>query len=295
MSFTKDNHFKFGYDHRWFVPRNNPEQRYTVLFDHCQREPLSWRDECIEAARLIGQGTDDPIHVLYSGGIDSEVTVMSFLEAGVSITADIMCFEDDLNQHDVRYAFEFCRSHNVPFKVHNLNIRKFFAGQMYDYADVTHCASPQLCATMWLVDQIDGYPVIGQGECVLVLKDDRWVFRESEMVNSFYRYYMVTDREGIPGFHQYTPEQMLSFFKDTTFLPYMNLTSGKTSNKTTKPEIYQKYFPIEPRPKYTGFEKVMDLDRIHRDKLMQMYNAWTDNCIFDFDTILAILAPIPFQ
>ena len=152
MSFTKDNHFKFGYDKRWFVPRTNAAQRYTVDFGKCQREPKSWLYENIQAARLIAESTDLPIHILYSGGIDSEVTVMSFLEAKIPITADIMFFNDNLNWHDISYAVSFCNDNNVPFRVHDLNIQQFLEGQMYDYAASTRCTSPQLCATMWLVD-----------------------------------------------------------------------------------------------------------------------------------------------
>ncbi len=291
LCFTKNNHFKFGYNGKWFVDRIDKNQKFTVEFGKCEHPPLDWRQESILAAQAIANSTDLPISILYSGGVDSEVTIMSFMAAKIPFTAQIMRFNDDINYHDIRYALDFCNKHDLKYNVHDIDIIKFFEGEMYDYAAATHCLSPQLCATMWLVDQVDGFPVIGQGECVIILDGDRWKFRESEMVNSFYRHYLVNNKEGVPGFHQYTPEQMLSFLMDDTFLPYMNTESGKTSNKTTKLKIYQKYFPLETRPKFTGFENIMDHDKKHRNCLAKLYSDWNDIAAFDYEKIIEILSP----
>lgn len=286
LNYTKDNHFKFGYnDKPWFEERTNQKQKFVMNVGQAGSND-NWRQSTILAAEQIACSTDLPIHILYSGGIDSEVAVLAFLETNESFSVDIMKFEHGLNDHDIRYAVEFCEQHDVPYKIHGLDILTFFEGKMYDYAALTHCVSPQLCATMWLVDQIEGFPIIGQGEPVLVRENNIWYFRESEKINSWYRFYMKRNREGVPGFHQYTPEQILSFLLDPTFLLKMDKNSGKTSNKSTKLEIYQKYFPLKAREKYTGFEMIMEQDKIHRKKLLELYSDWDDCCLIPYDTML---------
>jgi hypothetical protein len=285
FNLTFQNHFKFGYDGHWYVPRANPRQRYTTAFGTCSTV-TDWHEECLTAARLIRDDTDLPIHVLYSGGIDSEVALLSFLDAGIPITADIMRFKDDLNGHDIQYALEFCRSRSVPHVIHDLDIVAFFENDMHAYAAATRCVSPQLCATMWLIDQIDGYPIIGQGECVVARDGERWVFRESEKINAWYRFFMIRDRPGAPGFHQYTPGQMLSFLLDDTFTPFMTPDSGKNSNKTTKYRIYSRYFPLRYREKYTGFENVSDHDQRYRAKLLDSYSEYDDQCSFEISSFI---------
>lgn len=292
MFYTKDNHFKFGYDGCWFQTRTHAAQRYTIEFGRCHQVPQDWRTETVNAARSIAGTAEQPIHVLYSGGIDSEVTLLGFLAGDVPVTADIMRFAHGLNDHDICYAVAFCQRHAVPYHIHEIDIVEFFAGPMYEYAAISHCVSPQLCATMWLVDQIDGHAVLGQGECVLVLHDGQWKFRESEKVNAWYRFYMARRRAGVPGFHQYTPEQMLSFLLDPTFTPYMTTASGKTSNKSLKHTIYNRYFPVQARPKYTGFENVQAQDDHHRARLLQLYAEWDDVAMIPVADFIASLQPV---
>ena len=69
--YTQNNHFKWGYNKRWFTERVKPQDRYTVEFGVCEREPLDFGIECFHAAELIdryayAQGTS--IELMYSGG-----------------------------------------------------------------------------------------------------------------------------------------------------------------------------------------------------------------------------------
>src|SRR6202034_2708172 len=79
------NHFRFGYNGRWFVERRTPEDEWCVAYGRCERPVLHWRAECIATSRLIRHSTNYDLWVLFSGGIDSEVVLQSFLFAGIRV------------------------------------------------------------------------------------------------------------------------------------------------------------------------------------------------------------------
>lgn len=312
MLLTHENHFKFGYNGEWFRQRQNDHEAFMVQFGRCKRNPDDLRSEHINAAKLIGQSTTDPIHVLYSGGADSEVTMLSFLAAKVPITAAILRFENALNYHDISYAIRFCERHQVPYQFHDLDIVKFLENRVMDYMDITKCTAPMTGAVMWLVDQIDGFPVIGQGECYLLrpelvkakrvkqarvksymgkwFSEDEWALQESEMINAWYRFFLLRNREGVPGFHQYTPEQMLSYLLDPNVVAMMQ-ANRQESSEASKLAIYQRHFDLPPRMKYTGYERVAEIINKHHTYLLDKYASSQNIFLTDVGLLTHNLKP----
>jgi hypothetical protein len=268
---------------------------------------MDWRAECIETARLIGRATQDKIWVMFSGGIDSEVVLQSFLFAGVPVQAGITCFRNDLNRQDVRYAVKFCETHQVPYKLLHVDIEHFFeSGQALSYADRTKCIHPVLLHTMWAMDQVDGYPVLGSGECYLVREpapttsgklgkgapEFLWSMYEKERIASWYRHLMAQNRPGCAGFFQYTPEIMLAYLRDPTMVELCNdRIAGQTDTMKLKAQIYRKHFLLEPRKKYTGFENVDHLDVQLRPELERRWKMYDGIIKTPYAELCAALAP----
>ena len=281
-----------------------------VMYGRCAAEPGDFGTASIRAARLIGDTADAPIHVLFSGGVDSEVAMLSFLSAKVPITAAIMRFKDDLNAHDIGFAIRFCERYHVPYRLYDLDILKFMDERLLDYTVPTRCNAPMMAATMWLVDQIDGYPVLGQGECLMlrpqrrrrlkhariasyqdvIFDENRWALQESETCNGWYRHFLLRNRNGVPGFHQYTPEQILSYVRDP--LVVKNLSApDHASNEAWKLRMYQQYFPLAERPVYSGYEKVVEAIQRYRVGHTARFPFAHSFVLFDYDLLEGILAP----
>lgn len=165
---THNNHFRFGYDDAWFNRRQSRADRWHVAYGPCERTPGTWREECLATAQRIRDNTDLPIWLLFSGGIDSEVAAHSFRLSGIPFKVAIIRFEGGLNLHDISYAMAFCDRYDVPHSFLDLDIVEFFGGPAFEYAALTHCVTPQFLVPMWAADQLDGYPIIGGGECLLV-------------------------------------------------------------------------------------------------------------------------------
>jgi len=279
---SHQNHFKFGYDQNWFDFRQSTEQKWHVQYGKCSRPVLGFYDECLLTAKAIQEDAQQKMTVLFSGGVDSEVTLQSFVLAKIPITATILRFKNDLNIHDISYAIIACEKLGVKYRIIDLDVLKFWENQLFDYANPTYCITPQLVTTMWLADQVDEYPILGSGECLLVKDYDEatyqpgispyihteWYLWEKEKIAAWFRHFIVKKRNACPGFFQYTPEIILSYLKD----PFVEkLTSsqivGKLSTASSKLAIYQQHFQLIDRPKFSGFEKIEPIDAVYRKQL----------------------------
>ncbi len=196
-----------------------------------------------------------------------------------------MRFKNDLNIHDISWAVIACEQLKVPYRFYDLDLLRFWDDEAWEYANPTYCISPQLLSTMWLVDQIDGYPVMGSGECLFVkhvdpnyvpgvspyVKSD-WFLWEKEKIAAWYRHFIVRNRNGCPGFFQYTPELIYSYLSDPFVQTLIgDQIHGKLSTETSKLKIYQQHFSLFSRPKYSGYEKVQIQDAQVRAKLVQAF------------------------
>lgn len=280
------NHFQFGYNEKAFNFRATPEDRWWVTYGKCDRQPLTFKDECIATAKKIAESAGGTIWILFSGGADSEVALQSFLLARIPISVAILRFNNDLNAHDISYAISFCEKNGLKYYFFDLDIVRFWSDRLFEFAQPTYCVSPQLLSTMWLMDQVDGYPVLGSGECYLVKRtppdyipgvseylDSEWDLFEKEKIAAWYRHLILRGRDGCPGFFQYTPEIILSYLRDPLVKKLTtNQIHGKLSTTSTKLQIYQQHFNLVDRPKYSGFEKVQNLDGEFRKKLVEQFS-----------------------
>ena len=295
FDYTHKNHFQFGYrihdNHYWMFPHcADAEHEFAVKYGVCKKPPFNFKGECYRAARLIHESSDEIANIMFSGGNESEIIVRSFFDQGLPFKVSILKFKQNLNLHDIAFAVVFCEQRGIEYDLVELDIKQFFDGEVYAYAERTQCPSPMLPPTMWLADQIDGLPILGSGEPYVakVIPDDyipgespyeqsEWVFQEKERIQSWYRHFFVQQRDAVPGFFQYTPELMYSFLNSPTVHGLVdNKRIGKLSTVSTKGEIYRLWFAdMIPRPKFTGYEKIMDWDETVREVLEEKYGQYS--------------------
>lgn len=299
---SHQNHFEFGYERDGvfhpFSARKNSTDSWTVRYGRSRRMPMGFRSECGETARTIRRDTNDPIVVLFSGGADSEVALRAFAESGIAVSVAILRFAEDLNIHDYAWAVMICETLRVPYRFYDLDLRKFWKTEAIEYAKATQCVSPQLLSTMWLVDQVEGYPVLGSGEHYIAKRPPanpsqaseayprtHWDLIEKEKIAAWYRHFLVRGRSGCPGFFQYTPELMLSWLVDPMGLDLWNdRIPGKLDSMSTKLRFYKQHFDIKDRPKYSGFEKLTSEDLLFRTTLYDLFS----------DADWAYATPVPY-
>src|SRR4051794_32718324 len=105
---SKNNHFEFGYNGEPFNFRTSPEDQWFARYGKCERKTESFRKECLQTARDISAVADGKVSVLFSGGVDSEAALRSFVRADQPVQAAILKFKNGLNEHDISYAVTAC-------------------------------------------------------------------------------------------------------------------------------------------------------------------------------------------
>lgn len=269
---TYKNHFQFGYDGAPFGRRVSKEQNFYVSYGVATRR-LSFLEACIEQAKMIHTGVQGPIGVLFSGGIDSEAVVQSFVKAECPVTAYIGRMKYDYNVHDICYAIIACEKYGVPYRIIDYDFEKMISEKGESYAELSQCFSPQLIAVMYLMDQVSEYVVLGGGDCVFRCEPlgGEWFLCERERVASWYKFLIARRRNSCPGFFQYTPEVIAAYANDPFVIEKMNENRGCVSPADFKLEFLQCHFDLMPRKKMTGFEKIQNLDYRFRSEFKKKY------------------------
>jgi len=266
---TYKNHFNYYYNGVPFTFRESPEDFWNVSFD-IPEYSASYKDECLRAAEYIANSTNLSIVIMFSGGIDSEVIVRSFHEIGADVSAATLQLENNLNYHDIQYAIDVCKELNIPHKLYSLNIFDFFENQMWDYLYKVAPIYPLYCATAWLIDQLDGYIINGNGVPHIIEDDDKLYMAQKEPALVNMRYFILKDLDGAPEFFHYTPELIASYSLEV-MEAVKSLPEEKVSSYV-KYNIYKKFWPdLAPRKKYMGFEKLIWFNIMYAQKLYAIY------------------------
>lgn len=251
---------------------------------------------------MIRDSTDLPINVALSGGYDSEITLRSFVESGIPVTAHVARFEDGLNAEEVAVAQGLADLYQVPLKVLDLNLRHFWESEWENYANLYDAVSGQFMVHIWIVSQMDGFPVVGGGDPYLIFtnpsdpdgpyEEKRWYARFLSRQVSTTRYLNSVNRPGVPLFFYYTPEIMYSSFAN----PHMShiVKYGPMgqllTNSRFKPVVYGHYFPTDfLRPKRSGFERLEHEDMALRRKLRNITEHRNPQAIYLLDEFLSAL------
>ncbi len=294
FEYTHKHHLKFGWgDELSKVPSTNP---YQIYFGKCDpSQNLDWREQCIRAAKIIGESTDQPIWLAFGGGIDAEVVFHSLRLANVPFKVAICRFENTLNEHDIKWARRICDDYEIEYKIFDLNISNFITGPVFYYASKYKCISSHIPWHVWLGEQIEGFPIFAGGDLNIYRnKNEKNLFVKFQTQSSvFSRYLMETGREGSPNFFLQTPELIASYLVH----PYVQ-TFVKTANamrmlsiKWYKPAVY---FSSWPELKYqrqdaNGLELIEGLDLSIRKELKEKYEEYSTPVIFTFEKFLDLL------
>lgn len=274
LELTYQNHFKYGFNQIPFSIRQSLTDNWFVSYGHITRPTLNFKEECIQTAKLIRDTKQGPLWILLSGGIDSEIVLRSFIEAHIPVRAAIIRFKSDLNIHDMSYAVIAAETLGVPYKIIDVDIIYFLNNTVYDIAKISYSSNLSMNVVSWCVSQIDGIPIIGTGDIYLeLMPTGNYAMTKAEHIVGVDYYLTNTNRDGVPGFFQYTPEIMHSWLHDDLTKQFVNDSRFWGSTKL-KFDIYRYYFnDAVDRTKYTGYEKLRWSYIQTNNKLKTMYGS----------------------
>jgi hypothetical protein len=272
----------WGYNNnKYNVYRIKSTDEWFYRYKKTERHPFSWRDECIFTAKYIRECTSEPISILVSGGVDSLSCCESFRHAGIPFTA--YTFDFGHNEHDIKYAIDYCNSYGIKHIIHKISIEQFFDKDLERYSDYVQCRNPQTVFQSWMIDQIDGFPILGLGELYICVgnTDEKGFYGqpqapvnggkvlmfEGEQYQANERMLRLRNREGAPKFFVFTPELKLSnmiapetiaWIKEAKTCNYIDTDEYIQSNNSNFRNLfYLSYFPavgLRPPIQYERFK-----------------------------------------
>ena len=269
------------YDDRELFSRSiNPQEKLIPVYKKMDRKILSFKQEALLAAKSTKEHfSNEKLNLFFSGGLDSELMIKSFLEIGEKPNIYIVRYEDDINLYDVSYAVSICSSLNLDFKIIDMNLKKFFETDAERVAEDAQCDRPRMLPSMTFADHVDGVSLLSMGDMYWARPHAdygvkaEWVAIELESDFAADRYNILHNRPSVHLWARWSPGMMMAHTKWKWFHRLINdEIKGKLGNSSSKMQGWLEEFPdIMQREKVHGFEKI---DPLINEFEQHLYKKW---------------------
>ena len=247
----------------WNVGLNNYKKHTLELGEHFHKFTTELLDVSFEQGRSITDIFNDHlsnrhtkyVEVLYSGGLDSELVLLSCLKNKIPVIALTLIIKIEgliINTHDLYYAEKFCREHNITHKLVELDADKFFEnGDHLPYLTPYYIIEPHVATHLWLIEQCSYFPIIGGDWPWPQTHISNKVLSPFRLEYASYERFM-TDK-GIPGIGNMISYSLESSIKLIEIHLNNHLLGETISN--FKSRMYQTMYPeLKSRLKSHGWE-----------------------------------------
>jgi len=233
--------------------------------------------ESLKAAKEIWDLKVGDIHILLSGGADSDYAVRVFHHLGMKVIPVIIRLQPNYNDHETKYAFDLCNEKGLVPIVFDIDFDKFVSSgkivemayrynSPYHYYSVIHSILPQLTGTVIMA--------ANEPHIRLDVKDNTWNFHEYNADVSLLKCYKEHGIPGTPYFFKYTAEQAAAYLSSTRMRELAdNKHPGKLSSNSSKIIIYNEDsgFNLPYRSKFTGYE-IIETGEIFKHDVMKEFS-----------------------
>jgi hypothetical protein len=303
MIFTSENNwYSWSYDENMFG-RQEGGQQFKTHFTKCRRPIKHFKDELKNAAKsVLDVYSDLKPQVFFSGGVDSELLIRSFLEIGYVPGIFIIRYENDYNIYDVSYAVTVCSILDVNYKIIDFNLEKFYQNDAEKISELSQIDRPRALPYCKFLDLVDGLPILGASDITVYRTNDdystkgEWLIRCWEHDIGWSKYAREINRPAIPEWFKWTPELVYSFANLKWFYDLVaDKYKGKLGTNSTKIIGYREaYSDLIARKKKTGFEKIdhiVDEVEKHLEKKYQglPFRNYFDRSLPKFDKDLKFI------
>ena len=247
----------------WNIGLNGFKKCSLILGEKSHKFTTELVDDSFEYGRSITEIFNDHlanrqtkyVEVLYSGGLDSELVLLSCMKNNIPVIALTLVIKVEglvINTHDLYYAEKFCREHNISHKLIDFDASKFFSeGNHLSYLEPYYITEPHVATHFWLLEQCSYFPVLGG--------DWPWVhtFPKNKILSPFrlefssYERFMVD--KGIHGIGNMVGQSLESSCKLIKL--QLDYSRDNESVSSLKSRMYQSLFPeLKPRLRSYGWE-----------------------------------------
>jgi len=226
----------------------------------------SFKEEILTAARsTMDHYSGLKPCVYFSGGLDSELVLRSYLDIGADPIVNIFRFEDHINEYDVSYAIVICETLGVKYNIIDFNVTKFFENDAETVSDIAQIDRPRGLPQLKFLDYTEGFAVLGIGDprwSRSIKNNTPWILLDQEHDSGWDKYILHKNMPAIAQWFKWTPELVLAYTNLKWFqnLIIDNKWTGREGVTSTKIIGYREAYPdLLQRDKKTGMEPIDSL------------------------------------
>jgi hypothetical protein len=204
--------------------------------------------------------------VFFSGGVDSELILRAYVEAGTNPEVFIIRFENDYNIYDVSYAVVVCNLLNVPYKIVDFNLEKFYNNDAELISEQAQIDRVRMLPHLKFTECTDGLIIVGHSDVRWYRPEEdysvpcTWLAQDFEHDIGCDKYNMMHNRPAVFQWWKWSPGLILSYTRLDWFKKLVNDGyKGKLGLNSTKIIGFREAYPdMISREKQTGFEGAND-------------------------------------
>jgi hypothetical protein len=229
---------------------------------------MSFKDELkLAASTSIDYYPNLKPSILFSGGVDSEIMLRSYLNIGVIPDVYIFRYENDYNIYDVSYAVTVCSSLDIKYNIIDFNLQKFYENEAEHFSEIAQIDRPNALPHCKFLEIIDGLPIMGASDISLIRTSNDynvpgvWYIRCWEHDIGWSKYLRAINKPGIAEWFKWSPGLVQSFLQLNWCKQLVtDQYKGKLGTNSTKIIGYREAYPdLITRKKQTGFENIQIL------------------------------------
>jgi hypothetical protein len=304
FEYTLGNHYKWGFGDEWHnFP--NPTKQYKIHLGHVTRPVMSFREECVNAAKLIAEKATKPILIGLSGGGDSQMACISFREAGVPFKVIIVSLYDVnwtiINEEDTSTAYEFCKKFDIEYVEQHINLDYFYKGDGATYAEKYGITNNHTIVQLGVMDYVcDEYCYIMAGGDLIYTPYRSFVTpdRPQKLIKNsltkdltvanwwngpqpILQHMMEMGYEGTSKFYMYTPELMYAYIDHPVSINFLDSQDAIYATFTRwlqKPNQWWKCYQYLYKPMMVKdqFPEVIPNRKLTGFEKLEIQTSWED-------------------
>jgi Queuosine biosynthesis protein QueC len=269
MQFTLNNWFEWYYDDELFGRQDlNNFKKYSTRYNTNITELGTYKEELHKTAySTLEHFNEKELTLCFSGGMDSEIVLRTYLEIGHPIKVVIYRYENNFNEYDVYHAIKVCEQLGSSYDIIDFNITKFFETDAVDMVEHCQVDKPLMLVGCKFLEITDGVPIMGEGDPLINMRpanslNDKsnyyWAVTDWNSEICREQYIRHLNKPAITSWLQWRPEVVLSCLEsDYTKKLISNQYKNVYTCLDNKYDQYSVYFPdIIPRTKVSGFENI---------------------------------------
>ena len=239
----------------WIRIEQDPfdKREFTIDFRHRRPCDLTVRQAVDNYIDRIVDLYPPPYTIFASGGVDSQATILAWLQSGKKFDIVSIRYENDFNYHDIKYLEQFSKRHGVEINYLDFCVTEFLETQLKDYVYTYNCTSPQICTHMAFSELVPEGTVIFSG--MMIIGSPMYGSEFVPELLGLYNYKKIKRNALIPLFFMEDQDVVSAFLNMQERFPKRG---GEPYGY--KIEYYKQagYDIIKQEERYTGFEKIKE-------------------------------------